>query len=269
MAEKSTFVRLYRFQGGNTYPAYDLVSDSFRLQSYRYYTYFSVSIDHHRYFVYKRIKQYLNQKMLIEKKGTFNAKRLGDLNEYRKIRRYMSSCEIDLFNSLGLSVVGEFTSLIKDNYVYNSNKDIERSIERVDRRIYGGGYGFCDEWLELLNIMTLEYQNRRISRNDLLCMIKNIHNHNGSIIDCLNFLNNCDREIVVNSFIFDPFMKYRIMELLEEIIVSKKCAVDSKLSTNSRDVIRQVVRSYVDSQEFMMQKIEDYDRDGINFKLTL
>ena len=41
---------LYRFQGGNSYPSFNIVGDDVKIDASKY-TYFSKSYDHHRYFV--------------------------------------------------------------------------------------------------------------------------------------------------------------------------------------------------------------------------
>ena len=57
-----------------------------------------------------------------------------------------------------------------------SNEDIEktRNSKKVDRRVYGGGYGIAKEWKELLSYLTYFDSYLKIDKKDILELMSNI-----------------------------------------------------------------------------------------------
>lgn len=260
--------QLYRFQGGHTYPSYNIKDNSYDIDISRGYTYYSATIYHHKYFTYKRLKQYLNKKLSEAKNIPYSTKMLVQEEYYQKLRKFIASCDMDLFNSIGICCTGQFISLLQENALPRP-KLFPEMIERVDRRVFGGGYGLCSEWLELLKSLSLSYSTRRISHNDLLLMIRNIRRNSGPLTESLNFLSNCEREIIINSEIFDDFMKYKIMGLLMSIIEKETCLPNSELAKKPRETIRRVVEDYQKEKETLLRHLDYLDQQHIPYKFTL
>lgn len=259
--------QLYRFQGGNTYPSFDVKNNKYDIDVTRGYTYFSASIHHHKYFTYKRLKQYLDEKLREAKNIPYSTKLLAQEDYYRRIRKFVASCDMDLFSSIGIKPTSSFISLINENALPRP-KLIPKAIERVDRRAFGGGYGLCDEWLELLNCLTLTYHPHRITRSDILEVLRSVRMNRGPLIDSLNFLATCDREFIVNSAILDDFIKYRIMELLTEIIVKQNCSPSSQLIQNPRAEIQTIVNDFLTERDKLFSELDKMEKQGISFKFT-
>jgi hypothetical protein len=89
--------------------------------------------------------------------------------------------------------------LIEENFEYNHAKTKgSRIIERVDRRVYGGGYGIGEEWLRLFNSLTILYSKKVITKNDLLFMLNTIKCGRKSKLDSVSFLGDGIRNVIIN-----------------------------------------------------------------------
>ena len=168
---------LYRFQGSNSYNC--IKSNTIDNNGYLY---FSNSLDHHKYFTLKRIKQLL-AKELQELDLSLSLQYLHDPKTYHQIKRLIINSERirDLY-SYRLIYDTNYLSLIKDNYFYQEKKPSSSNIERVDRRVFGGGYGVKDEWKDLLSYLTLFISKQEITREDVLTLLSNMKKTNKNAI---------------------------------------------------------------------------------------
>lgn len=251
---------LYRFQGGNSYPSFNIAGDGVKIDSSKY-TYFSKSYDHHRYFVAKRLKQLVG-KIVFEEKGlTITSVRLANHDFYRKVQReIIESPKVDGLESIQFIVDKNFLALIEENFEYNDNKTKgSRIIERVDRKVHGGGYGIGEEWLRLFNSLTILYSKKVITRNDLLFMLNAIKCGRKSKLDSVSFLGEEPRNIIVNEEIYSSFTKYTIMQELEEILDKGLYKPDSELGKNPKVIVKKITDDYSrlrDKTLFELEKIE-------------
>ena len=128
----------YRFQGGNSYPVFNIMGDNCKINSETNYTYFSKSISHHRYFIAKRLNQLVSDIVLEKTDIPYTKVRLYNHDEYKKIQKCIAeSGKLDSLESLRFIVFDAFFELLETNFQYNDGKEKgSRIIERVDRKIY-------------------------------------------------------------------------------------------------------------------------------------
>lgn len=246
---------VYRFQGARTASRLDISKNNGDG-----YIYFSNSLDHHMYFTLKRIKQLLNTLLLREERMALNAHNLRGTDTSKTIKNLVLTSEnLDDLFSHRLVCSKSFDGLIKDNFVYNEKKKGKtRYIERVDRRVCGGGYGICDEWKELLCYMTFFSAKLRISRNDLVELIRIMkttgrmnsrQNMDFLLRDSENYM------FDINPNILSDFNKYNIINALEAILEKGMALPDSELSCDSKKTIRGVVEEYERGREKTLEML--------------
>ena len=236
---------VYRFEGARTRSVFSINGDVTGD-----YIYFSKALDHHKYFSVKRIRQILNQLLIEELDMPLSNKTLHDENDYRRIKNFIIySDSIKDMYSYKLIYAQPFGELIRDNFQYNSNKSGgTRSIERVDRRVYGGGYGVSDEWKHLMIYLTMFSASHKITRGDLLELIKRMRMTNRtSRKDNIDFLFNPCEDLYsydINRLLFSDFNKYNILNALETILEKGLALPDSDLSRHPSRTIRGVIDDY-------------------------
>lgn len=235
---------VYRFEGARTRSSFN-INDEVSGD----YIYFSKSLDHHKYFTVKRIRQMLNNLLLEEYGFPLSNNSLHDHNNYHKIRDLvLYSDNIKELHSYRLVCASPFEELIKDNYQYNHDKKSgTRGIERVDRRVYGGGYGVSDEWKQLMVYLTMFSGSHKITRRDLLELIKNMRTTNRiSRKSNIDFLFSDDSKYAydINELVFSDFNKYNIINALESILDKGLALPESELSRHPSKTIKGVVNEY-------------------------
>ena len=146
-----------------------------------------------------------------------------------------------------------FDRLIRDNCIRNDQpKYGKKYVERVDRRVYGGGYGLGDEWKDLLTYLTLFTAQTKISRNDLMNILIQMRK-TGKLTnkDHLKFLvgDKSRYNYEVNPYLLSDFNKYNIANALEEILEKDLVLPDSQLKTSPKKTIREVMDEYERGRE--------------------
>ena len=237
---------LYRFQGANSFNCINIsgINNSG-------YLYFSNSLDHHEYFTLKRLKQFLN-KELQELGLVLSLKNIQDDDTYHAITRLILNDEKirDLY-SYRLVYDRTYLDLIKDNYFYQDRKPYG-AIERVDRRVFGGGYGVKDEWTELLKCLTIFTLSKEITREDLVLLLRNMKIKNKlNNKETIEFFFKNDMDYITNlsDFIKNDFTKYEIMNALEMILEKGLYSRDSELAKHPTRTIKEVVNHYQRTKE--------------------
>ena len=248
LLEEHLAKEIYRFEGAKTQSNLD-----FRGNNNNQYIYFSNSLDHHMYFMNKRLKQYINSCSLQEENIAFNTRNVRGKNTFPRIKHLvLNSDKIKELYSYRLITLKTFKELIKDNFIFNDQKQSnQRFIEKVDRRVYGGGYGICDEWKELLLYLTFFTAKEKITRKDMMAWIQEIKT-TGKILqkDNVKFIidkNNYQFEI--NPHVLSDFNKYNIINALESILEKKIAMPNSTLAKEPSKTIRKVIDSYETARE--------------------
>jgi len=248
----------YRFQGGNSYPYFNIIGDNCRVSNSANYTYFSKSINHHKYFIAKRLTQLVGDIVLEKTDIPYTKARLYSHDEYKRIQKCIAESEkLDDLESLRFIVSDTFYELLDSNFQYNDGKEKgSRIIERVDRKIYGGGYGISDEWLKLFNLLTIMYGRQTITKNDVLTMLKNIRMGYKTRVESISFLKLSECPYIFNKDIFSDFIKYQIIDALEEILDKGLYNEESEFGRNPKVKIKQITGRYMYLRDKVLRSID-------------
>ena len=166
----------YRFQGHNSFECYDIRNNRFNNND-SHYVYVSSSKDHHYYFTVKRIKQLINTIVLNDTTYQITKKQITDNEKYKNIKKIIfNSDKVRHLNSISLVCDQIYYVLLKENCINSYEKTKDSGIERVDRKVFGGGYGVTDAWLDLFNDLTYFSSHLKISTVDVLNLLKKMRN---------------------------------------------------------------------------------------------
>ena len=252
----------YRFQGHNSFDYFNIKTNKFDSWS-SHYVYFSGSVNHHYYFMLKRLKQLLNMVVLDDTSYMVSGKSLQDINTYKKIRSIVAdSCDLKNLNSISLVCDREFFRLISENSVRNSEKVKRGMVEKVDRRVYGGGYGVTDAWLDLFNDLAYFSSYSRITNNDILFLLREMRGSgkfsNPETIKSV--LADKLKTFKIFEHLYDDFHKYDIMDDLERIIDGEFYLQTSGLANNPSETIKTVLSSYQSKREKVLRLVDKHYR---------
>lgn len=250
---------LYRFQGGNSFKCFDykknIVNDN-----NSGYIYFSTSLDHHKYFTMKRLKQLLHDVALKDTKYRINSHNIFNDDSFNEIVRLILNCKNIESQSFKLIYDSYFLKLLRQNAYNQETKSCSLAIERCDRKVYGGGYGIKDEWINLLQYLTFFSARKEINRNDLIEFLKNIRK-TGKISqkDNLDFIlkNYSSYIYTLNKDLINDFTKYDITNTLEMIIEKGLCVPSSDLSKSPTKTIKDIVNHYQKGKEMTLKLLEN------------
>lgn len=262
--KKSRYVNeLYRFQGANSFDYFNIKKNKFYDDIENKYVYFSKSIDHHKYFTIRRLRQFLNQIVFIDDDITLCRKNLRDIGTYNMMKNIISNSDLihDL-SSISLIVANDYYKLLMDNCCSTHNKISSKAIvERVDRRVYGGGFGLSEEWLRLLNHMSLFTTSLRISRADILEMLQKMRAKQGvNMISSADFLLQ-HRSYLLSDNLYNSFIKYDIMNDLECILDKGLCLESSELNKKPTETIGEIISNFQSQKENTLKILEkSYNR---------
>lgn len=227
---------LYRFQGGNSFPFFDMTKNPIFNYRNERYTYFSMSVDHHYYFIKLRLRQFINQNIL--KDTPYRLKfHQNELHHLEEIKHLILTYPVDFsLKSLEFIYDQSFLELVTSNFSSNKKrKNNHEMVEQVDNGIYGGGFGVCTEWLDLLEYLTFFVIERDISREN---MIKFLWSRKNST------LFSSYKKIKINEQIYNNFNKYNIMNTIEQILDSKTYLESSPLAKEPTKTLKKVLTSY-------------------------
>ena len=245
---------LYRFQGLASFKSIDLSEREINLVKDNNYVYISKSYDHHAYFTYKRMRKLLQELSRTELDVNFSNALLRDTRYYHKMQEIVANSDkVINMESLSFKVVPSFIELLDKNSCYSEKKEKNNSLERVDRKVFGGGYGLSKEWLELLNYLTLVYSVKDISRNNLLVLLRRIREGMYSIPEIPVFLNE-GRSEYINNVTLSPFNKYEIRRAMENIYDAGAYNEDSEFGKHPTLTIKKVCNEYLDARYELFNK---------------
>lgn len=248
---------LYRFQGGNSFEYFDIKNNRFSYDNNDKYFYFSNSLAHHKYFTVRRLRQLVNNLILCNTSYSICTKELANIDSYNHIKRLVLNSEkINGIYSIQLVYDSAYYELIKDNYCFSNRKQHPNAVERVDRKIFGGGYGVTGEWLSLLEHLTFFSCYQRITREQILELISNMRTRGsvGSINNANFIVSNVNYQI--NAQIYNDFFKYDIMNDLENIVDKGLCLSTSKLYKNPSSTIKGVISGYQERREKTLRLLD-------------
>ena len=245
----------YRFQGSNSFEYFNIKSNKF--DDSKHYIYFSGTRNHHYYFTIRRIRQQLNKVVLNDTPYNISNKELKNEESFKKITNIVLNQEnIKNLKSISLIIDKNYYQLLKENSVYNMvKKQSPYLIERVDRKLYGGGYGVSNAWLDVLNDLTLFSSCIRITSIDILNILKNMRREKKLASPYLisNILDTKERTYRMSDNLYNDFHKYNIMNDLETIYEQKMYFEDSSFGRNPSTNIRDILTSYQKTREKILR----------------
>lgn len=262
LKKENQVTELYRFQGAKSFEYFDIRKASFDEKCIDHYAYFSSSVDHHKYFSIRRIRQLLNRIVLKDTPYQISSKDIRDSDTYPKIKNLVLNNEKlqDLY-SIRLIVNNYYRELLKENCMRPEEKQIgKKSIERVDRRVYGGGYGIATEWKELLGYLTYFNASQKINRYDIINILEKMRqtgkiNQKGNISFLLEQIDNY--QFKLNPDLESDFTKYKIMNILEVIMEKELYIKNSTLGKYPSKTIKKVVNEYERGKRKVLEKMKD------------
>ena len=225
------------------------------------YIYISNSLDHHMYFAIRRIKQLIDQKLYETDKERFAARTVRDEEVYSAIKKLVLYGDLeDTLYSKRIICAGSYNSLIRENCIRNDQpKHGKRHVERVDRRVYGGGYGVADEWKDLLRYLTFFTATTRLNREDIMHIISEMK-RTGKITSkdhMRSITNDYERyQYRVNPNILNDFNKYDILNALEVILEKGLVMPTSELSKDPKQATRRIIDEYEIGREITIKTLE-------------
>lgn len=249
----------YRFQGHNSFDYFDIRKNRFVTNS-AHYVYFSRTEDHHYYFTIRRIRQLLNAVVLRDTPYLLSRKQLKAEDSYHHIRDLVINSEkIRGLTSIKLVCDPNYNTFLQENSVSNHSKTINQGIERVDRRVYGGGYGVTGPWLDLWNDLTYFTSCSRITTQDILSLLEEMKRGNSQSNPKLikKALEQKERTYRIVPNLYNDFHRYSIMDDLERIYEQGLFLPTSTFATNPKETMRGILSSYQVTREKVLRKIDD------------
>lgn len=249
--------RIYRFQGGNSIEKIKVIDNKLIYDEFSY-VYFSRSLKHHKYFVSKRLKQFINDEILKNQELKISKKHLNNSDSFKILEQMVqNSSKILGLQSLEICVHPYFLNIMKRNLLNPHMKNYfnqNRMVEIVDKRKYGGGFGLCEDWLELLGYFTFFVKSREFKSSHLDLFLKNLKrnvNYDNSCrkIENINFLEEMNYSICFNESVFNPFTKYKIMNCMEQIYNKGLYIKDSSFDKEPRTLLKEGLDVYEDSRQ--------------------
>ena len=250
---------LYRFQGAKSFNCFDIRTSKFVDKQNPNYVFISSSLDHHKYFTARRLRQLLNRVVLKDSPYQICLKSVSNLDSYNEIKSLILNSEsINNLYRLRFLCHRNMKSLLYTNATRQIKREEKKPVERVDARVFGGGYGVAQEWQSLLAYMTYLSAYQKIDREAILAFLGEMK-RNSRIInkDNLNFLlEEGTYNYRINPHLTSSFTKYEIMEALEVIIDKGLCLEGSPLTENPTQTIQEVVTSYEKGKEKVLSLID-------------
>lgn len=258
----------YRFEGLSSYHYHNFKQANV-LDSTSNYIYFSKSKMHHYYYVSQKIKHLINKKILRDLDYDFNKYSIVSLEKYKEIIKRIETFHLEDSLSIEIMTSSLMETLIDKNGLLRYQKERHTCyIERVDEARPGeGGYGFCNEWLEIYQILTYFYAYQRISKNDLLYFADaNRYNitHSGNRVNTLEFLEDPNRrKVKINEQLNDSFCKYYLRDRLERILEKKLYLPNSYIGVYQEEAVKEIVQGYCLEKDLVLEVIHNCNKEKI------
>lgn len=233
-------------------------SDPCFLERYRF---FSNTEQHHRYFLTKKIFK------LIEANYDITLNNIRDKNLLFKLDYIIDilSHEMISINITYYLIDHYFWFLLHDNSYSNGHYSNRKIIQKVDSRIYQGGFGISSQWLNLFNNFTYFSKDMTISSKEIITYLnvlkkliiqsekKYFRDFKVNAASCL-INKSCPYQ--VNDNLFNNFTKYEIIKTLESIIDNKLYHKQSTLNTNPSICIKNAVESYENNKKLLLNILD-------------
>lgn len=258
--KKGAVCKLYRFENNNynsnkinIKPNGELVLEK------GYYIYFSKTIDHHKYFIKKRMLQDL--KILVKQELNKNIQVADFIDEtlYHTILSLIQkNYQLFSYRSYELYVLKQFQQLVEKCAISNLSKsDIHRQLEYPevsDKRRHQGAYGIKGDWSSLLENSTLHSNCVAINYKDMINMINAYrvsyydYAKKKLVIPPSKFEVDSRYVGTINQKMLEPFHRYDLLCILE--------LIDQHIPLGSE--IEYYLEKYIKIKEYTKEQLEEY-----------
>ena len=257
------FNNFYRIQGGNSYNCIWFNSDNFYINSGNY-VYVSKTMEHHKYFLNKRIKQLIDERIFFGISTLENDRysiRQKDISD--AIKWFESRTNNIYFESHRIKVFPCFSELLSQNCILTKNKKSGTNfVEKVDVS-NGTGYGVSDEWLELLKKFIVLIARKKLVNKDIIEYLKLLRSNSYRHTKYLNIdtiINNGHLNYALNTNLNNSFTKYDIIYLLESILEKGLITSTSDLAVNPKDTIKRIANEYQEGRTYILNTLDSISK---------
>lgn len=251
LAKKDIVFPTYRVN--STYESRGIVSDR--------YKYYSLTLEHHLYFLVKKIFRLIeaNYEIRINNpRDRFLADKLKEVIGYLEQEKDFSiTCHYAMID-------GSFHKILLDNAYSNKNSHRENVIEIVDKNEYGGGLGLKHLWLDLFDILTYCEKEKIISKEEVIKYLNNIRDlimmHGSGGLKKYKFETSHILADTSTSYIVKDDLLYDdsifITRDLNEIITGNLVHSKSSLKKCPDEAIDDIVSSYKLNKSLVLKSIK-------------
>lgn len=261
----SNVLRLYRFEGGNSYNYFDF-NNMDSLTDFSNYIYFSKTQKHHYYYTARRMKQLIDREILTETGLSIKKSIVIQPDKFQEIIRLIENYPMDKrITSIEITTSLLIERLLLNNCTFRHLKPKGTNyIERVDTSSSKGGYGFSAEWLKVLKLLTYFYSYQRITREDFIDFVyafrQNIINPNQKMDTVACVKDPTKRNIKLNRLAISSTSKYELIETLEVIVSKDLYFPFSFISQNPREKIKEITRIYCEEKNRLLNLLNTDDQ---------
>lgn len=264
--------KFYRFEGFKTLKNYNFNSEENILTNSGRYIYFSPSLEHHNYYIAKRIKQFVEEEILKEKRCLTDVFTMLNPKKFEYIVRKVEEYPLkEKQTSIEITTSPLLRQLFLHNSIISFRKENHHAfIERVDLKKYNGGYGLRDEWLEVFNILTYFYGYQRINKSDIIDYLYALREMYINPICTFNpnkkFLENRKFSIKLNKKWIENFTKYEFMNNLYIIMEKGLYLPNSYLGIYGEKGIKKIMQAYSLERENILALLEENYKRRLKIK---
>ncbi|MCI8394885.1 MAG: hypothetical protein HFH86_05360 [Bacilli bacterium] len=253
----------YRFEGYKSYQNY-IFNDPFAnpLQTVNKYVYYSKTLKHHLYYTSKRIEQFLKNEILMEKDRNLWVNM--DIKKIKEIINQILNFQYrNTMSSIELKYCPIFQQLMSQNTVNNmrEKETNQKYIECCDLTRAGGGYGLSEEWLLLLNYLTILYCYREINMEDVKTWFQIFRSNQLKYFPfkfpTIFLEEKRNRKIVINHQLSNHFLKYDIMETMERLVDNHLVNPRSPFGKNPNKMIKETIFEFEKVRKRTLDTLEE------------
>lgn len=255
----------YRFEGYHSTNYYDVsIFENKDLLNPNHYVYFSKNAIHHAYYKNKRILQLLNREILFGLGLDLRTQTLCDYDKTCRIIKCINNDPISKsLNSIEFCFCTEFLKIIKNNGEINMKPKEKRGIEIVDLKRKGGGYGFCNDWLKLFNLLTIIYYYRQITLQDIQETFRIYRMHKLHCVESIKTTSllqsqKSPQKIIINPQLQSSFTKYEIADSMELLIDQGLVNPNSTFGKYPRETIKNTISCYEKTRKRTLETLAQF-----------
>lgn len=225
------------------------------------YSYYSKSVKHISYYLAKKIIQVVSIRYDININNPRDSKLIGKISYILSCLQNDTSLNFELHLFYLNSII---RTLFEQNSYSNHNPHRPDIVERVDTRIYGGGYGIIGTWRELFEMLTICSRHELLSNNDLIIFFESLQkllvefssSKFGSLkIEAAANLLNLELPYTINNDILDTDYYDKVLEKLWKLSEEKLLHPGSDIIKAPEIIIPKYLNIIKFNQEETLERI--------------